>query len=505
MWRVLLPAGGPQGELPRSFQPRELEQFFASRPLEVTARTWEILSSLLPYLCRLFIWEHCIRRKIQSHEGLQQRYAAELKELLTDLGPCFIKLGQAVSIRPDLLPAPFLSELQQLCDAVPSFPTHQAVQVIEEELGRSVEEVFVGLEGEPIAAASLGQVYRVTLVSGGETVAVKVQRPDMHQAVLRDLFIVRRIASWMQWVKTTVSRQRPYDVALVDTFGRATLQELDYLNEAANQIRCKAELEKRMPGKVYVPKVYTEYTTRKVLVTEWIDGPQLAKSEPEVIRRLTAVGVECFLTQLLETGFFHADPHPGNLLVTRDGRLALIDFGLVAEVPIQDTRTMTMTLLHLMQGDVTGLVQDAVELGFLPEDVDRASLIPILQRVFDSAQLAVTDQMKDQLKFRAIQSRRKQFWAVSADLNRVFYLYPFLVPEYFALITRAMIVLEGIAITGDPQFDLFRAAYPYSLRIAVKMFGYQGVATLAKEATHKLLELGIQGLPGEPEALLQAA
>jgi len=479
-------------ELPRVYEARQVEQFFLARRGEVLWRSWEIAAAVVPYLTRLLLWEHLVRGKIREHEGLQRKYAVELRQLLTSLGPCFIKLGQAVSIRPDILPAAFLTELQKLCDAVPSFSTSEAVAVVEEELGRPVSEVFAGLEGsEPIAAASLGQVYRATLVDGGQVVAVKVQRPDMHLAVLRDIHIVRRLARAVQWVKTTFSRQRPYDVALVDTFGTATLQELDYVHEAANQARCKAGLEPRMGGRVYVPEVWQELTTRRVIVTEWIDGPQLAKSSKEVIQRLTPVGVECFLVQLLETGHFHADPHPGNLLVTADGRLAIIDFGLMAEVPVQDTRTMTMTLVHLMQGDVPGLVEDAVGLGFLPEDVDRASLSPVLQRVFDSAQLAVTDQVKAGLSFRAVQSRRKQFWAVSADLNRVFYLYPFLVPDYFALITRAMIVLEGIAITGDPQFDLFRSAYPYSLRRAVKVFGYSGVATLAREAGARLLELGL--------------
>merc|ERR1719365_543033 len=142
-----------------------------------------------------------------------------------------------------------------------------------------------------------------------------------------------------------------------------------------------------------------------------------------------------------------------------------------------------------MQGDVPGLVEDAVQLGFLPQDVDRESLTPILQKVFDSAQLAVTEQVK-QAKYQAVTSRRKQFWAVSFDLNKIFFLYPFLVPDYFALITRAMIVLEGIAVTGDPAFDLFRAAYPYSLTIAVQLFGYGGVASIAKEVAGKIKELG---------------
>ena len=157
----------------------------------------------------------------------------------------------------------------------------------------------------------------------------------------------------------------------------------------------------------------------------------------------------------------------------------------------QDTKTMTKTIVHLMQGDVPGLVQDAVELGFLPEDVDKSSLTPVLQKVFDSAQLAVTDQVKSGLTYKAIQGRRKQFWAVSFDLNKIFYLYPFLVPDYFALITRAMIVLEGIAVTGDPDFDLFKAAYPYSLKRAVGLFGYGGVANIAKEVAGRLKEMGV--------------
>ena len=191
-------------------------------------------------------------------------------------------------------------------------------------------------------------------------VAVKVQRPDMLQSVLLDIYIIRRLAQVVEKIKGVITSQRPYDVALVDTFATASLQELDYQQEAANQVSLNLEpaafilpfkqyylpsffqesfrndLMSRLSGKVYVPKVYK--ATRKVLVTEWIQGKKLADSEAEVIQRLTPVGVECFLIQLLETGNFHADPHPGNLLVTEDGRLALIDFGLCAKVPLPDTR-----------------------------------------------------------------------------------------------------------------------------------------------------------------------
>jgi len=482
-----------EDKLPLDYNVLKMQNYFNNRPIEVTGRALEIMSDVIPYFTRLLIWEHLIRRKIKNHEGLQKKYAVQLREMLTRLGPCFIKLGQAVSIRPDILPSSFLFELQKLCDAVPSYPTEEAVDVIESELGQKVDKMFLDLDRQtdPVAAASLGQVYRVH-IQGGDTVAVKVQRPDMHQSVLRDLYIVRQIGRIAQWIKTTFTYQRPFDVALIDTFGTATLLELDYINEAGNQQKCKDELEPRMNGRIYIPNVYHDLTTRKVLVTEWIEGEQLAKSPTEVINRLIPIGVECFLVQLLETGFFHADPHPGNLLVTPEGKLAIIDFGLMANVPIQDTKTMTKTIVHLMQGDVSGLVDDAVELGFLPTDVDRLSLTPVLQKVFDSAQLAITDQVKEKFTFKAIQGRRKQFWAVSGDLNKIFYLYPFLVPDYFALITKAMIVLEGIAVTGDPDFDLFRAAYPYSLKHAISLFGYKGVAEIAQQATVKLLQMGVE-------------
>ena len=188
-----------------------------------------------------------------------------------------------------------------------------------------------------------------------------------------------RIAAGVVWL--FVGRTRGCVGILLSNFGRrGPDKELDYLNEASNQRKCKEALEPRLKERIYIPEVFDQHTTRKVLVSEWIEGKQLAKSPATVINKLIPVGVECFLIQLLETGFFHADPHPGNLLVTPDGKLALIDFGLMADVPLQDTKTMTKTIVHLMQGDVPGLVQDAVELGFLPEDVDKVKNLIVKQK-----------------------------------------------------------------------------------------------------------------------------
>ena len=247
-------------DLPMDYNIQAMQHYFNSRPIEIMQRTFGILGEIVPYFSRLFIWEHLIRRKIKTHEGLQKKYAVELREMLTRLGPCFIKLGQAVSIRPDILPSAFLFELQKLCDAVPSFPTKDAIEVIESELGVKVTDIFEGLDPEegPIAAASLGQVYRVKLVENDKVVAVKVQRPDMHHYVLRDIYIMRFISRTFQWIKTTFTYQRPFDVALLDTFANATLKELDYINEASNQRRCKEHLEPRLKDKIYVPEVHNK-------------------------------------------------------------------------------------------------------------------------------------------------------------------------------------------------------------------------------------------------------
>ena len=487
------------GSLPTEYNIPAIQAYWRKRPKEVILRMIEVSLAFAPYLWKITIWEYLIRKKIRHHEGIQRKYAIQLRNILTNLGPCFIKFGQALSIRPDILPSTFLIELQKLCDNVPPFPTMDAIDVIEEELGRgSVGKNFLDLhyETRPIAAASLGQVYKLRLRQSKSDkenrnddrwVAVKVQRPDMIETILKDLFILRILAGVVENIITTFTNQQPYNVALLDTFASASLQEINYKKEAENQEMFRIDLMPLMGSKIYIPKVYHELTTRKVIVTEWIEGEKLANSSPKVIERLTKVGIECFLNQLLVTGLFHADPHPGNLLVTKDEKLAIIDFGLCEHVPLPDTKNLTIAIVHLMQQDVHGLISDAIKLGFLPQDVNTPSLEDDLQRIFDNANVVeeiinIPNRISNSDKqFSSIVTRRKQFWAVSKDLNKIFFNYPFLVPDYFALMTRAMIVLEGIAVTGNPEFDIFTESYPYAFKIALKSFGVKFLSKIAKE------------------------
>lgn len=472
--------------LPLVYEVNTIHDYWIQHPQIIAWRLSSIFRSVVPF---------CGKTAVQHFAGTldQKENAVELRHLLTDLGPCFIKFGQLLSSRPDLLPETALFELQKLCDAVPSFPTEQAESIVRSELG--VDKALSLHLGEVVAAASLGQVYRCKIGDSDKYVAVKVQRPDMLRSVSLDLFLLRKYAKFVEFTKDLlmkagiVSTRRQFDVALIDCFAAGSYKELDYVNEANNQERFIKDIVSRYPSEVRVPKVYWEYTSRKILTTEWVDGIQLAKAPTHIIQKLVPIGVKVFLDQLLEVGFFHADPHPGNMLVDKQNRLVLIDFGLCCQVPVPDTKTITLAVIHLMEGDLRSLLDDGIALGFLQEDVAKDQLFDELTVIFDTAKenaqkLEIQKPLSGGASqgFAAIQQRKKKFKDISHELNSVFFRFPFLVPDYFALITRALIVLEGIAVTADPAFDIFAAAYPVTVQKSAKFLGMKNNLKILKSA-----------------------
>jgi len=310
-----------------------------------------------------------------------------------------------------------------------------------------------------------GQVYKAKLVETGEEVAIKIQRPGMLRSFSLDLFMLHMLGDAIDSFLTTFTRQAPYHRDLFDTFALGSYSELDYEKEASHQMHFKKELAKRK-CRVKIPSVHLDYTTQRVLTTEWIGGVKLADAPKETIRKLIPDGVELFLVQLLDIGTFHSDPHPGNLLVTPDKSsknemmLCLLDFGLCAEVDEKSRRAMTKAIVHLLTGDFDSLVsEDAKELGFLPPDFQTEPLKPLLRKI-------LTQSLRIK---RQRHQRRKLFMEISNELNDIFFQYPFSVPPFFALITRGLGLLEGIALTGDPEFDIFKASVPYATRRAVEM------------------------------------
>jgi predicted unusual protein kinase regulating ubiquinone biosynthesis (AarF/ABC1/UbiB family) len=294
---------------------------------------------------------------------------------LTGLGPAYIKVGQALSTRPDLVPPVFLEELALLQDQLPPFPNEIAYQFIEEELGARPQEIYAELTPQPVAAASLGQVYKGKLKTG-EIVAVKVQRPGLAKRIALDVYILRSLARWAQ---NNIKQIRSDLVAIMDEFGSRIFEELDYSLEGRNAERF-AELYGHLQD-VYIPRIYWEYTGRRVLTMEWINGTKLTnmeaiKAQGIDARHLIEVGVQCSLRQLLEHGFFHADPHPGNLLATPEGKLAYIDFGMMSEVKPYQRYGLIEAVVHLVNRDFAGLANDYVKLEFLTPDTDLTPIIP---------------------------------------------------------------------------------------------------------------------------------
>ena len=328
--------------LPHKYVPSEIAAVWREHPRCAIARTLEIGAVALPFVVRLAL-DAATARADTSAEEREERYrkrATELRHLLVDLGPAFIKSGQMLSIRPDLLPPAAVYELQKLCDAVPSYPTADALRLIQSELGVPASEVFTGLDESslPIAAASLGQVYRCRMRESGEEVALKVQRPDMIRAVSLDLYLARRYMHAVEWFKTEVltgvfgaADRTPFDVALLDTFARASYLELDYRAEARNNARFRESLA--FLGFVATPDAVPAYSTERVLTTAWVRGRHLsALDSVDDGLRMTRMAVEACTASLVLTGYVHADPHEGNVMLGDDGRLVFLDFGLMSEV-----------------------------------------------------------------------------------------------------------------------------------------------------------------------------
>lgn len=430
----------------QQYDPEEIARYYRWRfPLVV----WRAVSVFLQlaWFCLGSQSDRLLGR--QSSRQLKLR-ANQLRALLTDLGPTFIKVGQALSTRPDLVRVDYLEELTKLQDQLPSFPTAMARAIIERELGDVVEEIYAYISPRPVAAASLGQVYRARLNSG-EDVAVKVQRPCLCRKLTLDLYIIRWLSTWVyRWLPLNLGQSL---TAAVDEFGSKLFEEIDYLNEGRNCERFAGYFES--DPDVYVPKIYWKYSSKQVLTLEWIDGIKLTdtkaiQSANLNIQTLVRIGVESALKQLLEYGFFHADPHPGNLFALRDGRLAFIDFGMMDQLVQDKKERLVDALVHMVNQDYESLVEDFLYLQFISDSVDTAPIVPAMRVLLDD----ILNERVEDFNFKTATDR----------FSNLVYEYPFRVPPDFALIIRSLVTLEGVALSLSPDFKIIGVAYPYVAR-----------------------------------------
>lgn len=424
------------------YSPQFLSIKYRSRPIKALGRALEILIALGTFAFKLLLDD----RSGQLDQNKQTR-AKELRIEFTRLGPTFVKLGQGLSTRPDLCPPEYLEELSQLQDALPTFPDEEAFSCIERELGLSIDSIFSSISPSPIAAASLGQVYKARLKYSGRVVAVKVQRPGIEEAIGLDFYLVRGLGflinKYVDFITSDV-------VALIDEFARRVYQELNYVQEGKNARRFKKLYADKED--VLVPDIFWDYTSAKVLTMDWVDGVKL--NEQEAIEsqglkllELVNTGIQCSLRQLLEYGYFHADPHPGNLLATPEGKLAFLDFGMMSETPEEARYAIIGHVVHMVNRDYEAMARDYYALDFLSPDVDVSPIVPALKNFFDDALNSTVSELN--------------FKTLVDGLGAVLYQYPFTVPAYYALILRSLTVLEGLALYADPNFKVLAASYPY--------------------------------------------
>jgi predicted unusual protein kinase regulating ubiquinone biosynthesis (AarF/ABC1/UbiB family) len=419
-------------------------------------RPWVLLSRLLVVIFTL--GRLAIEIVVQANSTdpkVQQRLARRILNSLSALGPCFIKVGQALSTRPDLVRRDWLEELSRLQDDLPPFPCALARQTIGSELGIEITEVFAEFPNYPVAAASLGQVYRARL-QDGRWVAVKVQRPNLPMILRRDLAIIRLLA-------ILCAPFLPLNLGfglgtIIDEFGRSLFDEIDYRKEADNADYF-AQLFADHP-EVTVPAVERTLSSRRVLTTTWINGVKMAsRRELEAHHldpaALIRTGVISGLRQLLEFGYFHADPHPGNLfalpgITNGMGHMAYVDFGMMDALSDNDRLTLTGAVVHLINRDFHALARDFQRLGFLHPQADLEPIAPALELVLGDA----IGKNVGSFNFKSITDR----------FSELMYDYPFRVPARFALIIRAVVSQEGLALRLDPNFRILQVAYPYVAR-----------------------------------------
>ncbi|HQR37792.1 MAG TPA: AarF/ABC1/UbiB kinase family protein [Blastocatellia bacterium] len=390
-------------------------------------------------------------------DALRRAEGAQIRDELIALGPTFIKIGQMLSTRVDLLPVEYTEELRQLLDSVPPFPTAQAFAIIENELGRPVSELYRTIDTYPIASASLGQVYRARLHDGSEVV-VKVQRPNLESLIELDIATLRHIAPRL--AASGLVKNLNWD-DIIDEFAAVISDEIDYEQEVRNAERFRANFAK-WPS-ILVPRMHHDLSTRRVITMEYVPGvkvddhvglKRLGLTPSVIAERL----VETYLKQLLEDGFFHADPHPGNLRVMSDGKIAFFDFGMAGVISRDLQSQLVDAFFHIVERNWFSLLNDAITLGFLRVDPDdEEALKEIGERLIS--------------QYEGLRIGDLAFREMTDEVADVLYRYPFQIPAHFTFILRALTTLEGIGSAADPNFNFFQVARPYAKSFMLKREG----------------------------------
>lgn len=412
-------------------------------------RQWEIFVVIFNFFLGLG-WDKLIRNN--SSERRQKRARWLVKNLL-ELGPTFIKIGQSLSTRVDLIPFEYIQELSQLQDRVPPFNSDEAIKVIETELGQSIDELFKDFKSIPLASASLGQVHLAKLYTG-EEVVVKVQRTGLEKIFNLDFEI---LYSLIRLLNRYFSNFRQYQLeAIYKEFFELLFQEIDYIREGKNAERFRKNFKRY--SQIKVPKVYWKYTTKKILVLEYLPGIKVddrttLKHSRIDLDNIIQLGICSYLKQLLIDGFFQSDPHPGNMAVSQRGELIFYDFGSMAEVNLMAKEQMIQTFFAVLKRDTDKVVETLVYMGLIEPLKDMSSIKRIVGFILEN--------------FRDKPVDIKAFEVISDEVYLMFKKQPFRLPPQMTFIIKSLTTLDGIARALDPQYNLLAASKPFVKSIAL--------------------------------------
>ena len=426
------------------------------RQLEIFSFTMQFLTFLL--------WD----RLTGANRGKKrQRRAKWLVDRLMNLGPTFIKIGQSLSTRADLIPLEYIEQLTQLQDRVPEFNSQEAIRVIETELGQTLDNLFESFTVSPLACASLGQVHRARLLSG-EEVVIKVQRPNLEGLFNLDFELLHRLTRWLNIFPVV----KKYNLeAIYQEFFELLFQEIDYIHEGKNADRFRENF-KNYP-QVKVPLVYWQYTTRRVLTLEYVPGIKVDDRETLLANGINVdgiiqLGICSYLKQLLQDGFFQSDPHPGNMAVSQEGELIFYDFGTMFELKSVAKDQMIETFFAILRKDTETVLKTLMYMGLIEPVRDLQPVRNIVQFLLD--------------EFRDKPVDVRAFEQISDQVYLMFKQQPFRLPPQMTFIIKSVTTLDGIARSLDPQYNLLAASQPFVKSLAVSGGTTNTMLTLANQA-----------------------
>jgi ubiquinone biosynthesis protein len=445
-------------------------------------RIWVIIHTVYVYglldLVQVHIqplWlQRLIRLLPRGRKYRQLAVAVRLRLALESLGPIFVKFGQVLSTRPDLIPADYASELAMLQDRVPPFDSDVAIKVIESELGKPLEAIYARFNPQPVASASIAQVHEAYLFDAnggiGQKVAVKVLRPDIAPVIDQDLALMAVGARWVAWLFADGKRLKPREV--VAEFKNYLHDELDLMREAANASLLGRQFSNS--SMLIIPAVYYDYCTRRVLTIEWMDGTPIASldklREKNIdLHQLARYGVEIFFTQVFDNGFFHADMHPGNIMVADDGRYIALDFGIVGTLTDYDKRYLAINFLAFFNRDYHRVATAHVESGWVPADTRveelEAAVRAVCEPIFNKPLAEISFGM---VLMRLFETSRRFNVEIQPQL---------------VLLQKTLLNIEGLGRQLDPELDLWATAKPFLTRWMHNQIGLKALwKTLRQEA-----------------------